>query len=365
MRAIPIAVALGLTAAAGAAGAVEPVRAWSGPRVVVQTKHLVPAMKGGEEYWEKYTFDADFGERGSFYFSMGIANLGPGDHKLEAKGRLTIDGHKFSWKHDHDDDEWKHGGGDTFWIRAGKASISGTPERLVFENEDGGDAFEIVYTPIARAWRPRDGQVQYGKDRKVFDVTLFPLMKVTAKYRQKGGEWKTIEGRGWGSHTWGELMMYSQARNTLDFRGIQGDYTIYLRELNATQDYGRVRIPYLLITKGPEILIESYDYQFKATDLLVDEKHDNKYRVPESFTLLGRDAEDPKRQFRAAVTKKKLNRRKDYLKAMGGLKAAVVGRYSKPVLYDYEVDYTFEVKIGDAVQRIQGVGRYEVNHLNR
>ena len=362
MISLGFAAATSLTAAP-ALGA-EPVRPWSGPRAKVTTAHLKPAMKGNEDYWEKYTFDADFGERGSMYFSMGIANLGSGDHKLDARGRLTIDGRSFKWKKEYDDDEWRNEK-QGFRIRAGKASMSGTPERLVFENERGGDAFEITFTPIARAWRPKSGRIQYGKDRLAMDVTLFPLMKVEGRYKQDGGEWQTIEGRGWGSHNWSELMMYNQARWTVDFRGIEGDYAVWMREFSTTDDYGRLRIPYLLITKGNEILVESYDYTFIAKDVFTDSKHDNKYKVPESFQLVGTDAEDKSRQFRASAKKSKLRERKDYLKDMGTMKAVLVGRFSEPVRYDYDMSYTFEVKTKDGVDRFEGIGRYEFNHLNK
>ena len=82
--------------------------ALAGSRTVVRSKHLIPAMKGGEGYGDKYTFDADFGERGNMYFSMAISNLGLGDHKMQAKGRLTIGTQVFRWKKKLDSDEWSH-----------------------------------------------------------------------------------------------------------------------------------------------------------------------------------------------------------------------------------------------------------------
>jgi hypothetical protein len=363
VRYLPIALTLAL--AAPAARAADPVRPWSGPRTVVKVKHLVPVMHDADEYWDKYTFSSDLGDRGSFYFSAGITNLGLGSGKLELKARLTVDGRKFESKLQKDHDDWKLDKGDTFTLSAEKASMSGNPDQLVFKNEVGGDAFEVTFTPVVRPWRPRDGQVTFGKDQKVFDVTMFPLCKVHIHYKQDGGEWKDLDATGWGSHTWGDQMMYSEARWTLDLHAIQGDYTIYMRELGLNDQYGGLRIPYLLITKGNSILIESYDYQFNATSVFTDEQHENKYRVPEEFTLLGKDAEDANRMFRAVVKKKALKKRDDVLASMGGLKAAVVGRYAKPVEYDYDVDYTFEVKNGDDVQRIQGVGVYEVNQLNK
>ena len=150
----------------------EPVRPWQGSRTVVRSKHLVPAMKGGEGYGDKYTFDADFGERGNMYFSMAISNLGLGDHKMQAKGRLTIGTQVFRWKKKLDSDEWSHAK-DKFEIKAGPATASGTPDRLVLAANEGGNEFELVLTPIARAWRPKNGRVLYGKKRAVTDYTVF------------------------------------------------------------------------------------------------------------------------------------------------------------------------------------------------
>ena len=67
------------------------------------------------------------------------------------------------------------------------------------------------------------------------------------------------------------------------------------------------------------------------------------------------------------MKQKKLNKRKDYLADLGAMKAAVASRFAKPVLYDYEIDLTLEVKTAGGVERITMSGddtRYEVNWLN-
>jgi hypothetical protein len=342
----------------------EPVSAFKGTRSVVQTKHLVPAMAKGEGYGEKYTFNADLGDRGNLYFSMTISNLGFGDHKMEAKGRLTLDGKSYKWKKALDDDEWKHGKA-PFFIKAGPAKISGTPKRLVFEVAQGEGSFEFVFTPIANAWRPRNGQIQFGSDRKASDYTVFPLMAVSG-WAKVGGEQIALKGTGYGTHSWSELAIYNQARWTMSFRGISGDSTVYVRELGLTKDYGRKRIAYLLVTKGSNVEIESFDYQMTPTEVFTDTKHANKYKVPESFQLLGKDAEEPdQRMFRGKVTKKKLRKRKDMLGKMNAATRAVVSRFSKPVSYSYDATYLLEVRVAGAMQRLEGVGRYEFTHLNK
>lgn len=349
----------------GDAHADEAVQAWQGTSGPVQTRHLVPQMKKGEGYGQKYTFNAEYGERGRMYFSLTISNLGWGDHKMEAKGNFTLDGQKFEWKKDLDDDEWKYKA-DPLSVEAGPARLSGEPTRLVLTAKSGSSEFEATLTPIAQPWRPRDGQVRFGPDKKINDYTVFPLMKVATRVRFNGGDWQEVEGIGFGTHSWSELAVYETARWTYEFRGIVGDRTVYIRELYTPTEFGNRRVPYLLVTKGDQVLIESFDFQFTPTETFTDGAHDNRYQVPESFTLLGKDANDPAgRQFRGNVKKNKLRKRNDVLKSMNAAVRAIVSRVSKPVTYDYDADFLIEVKVGEQTERIEGVGRYEVTHLNK
>ncbi len=348
---------------AGSALAAEPVYPYPGSRTLVKTKHLHPALKGGEGYGDKYTFNADFGERGSFYFSITVSNLGMGDHKLEAKGRLSLDGEKFKWKKQLDKGDWKWGKA-PFHITAGPAKISGTPKNLVFDVSKGGKTLHLEFTPIANAWRPRGGQIHYGKDRKATDYTVFPLMNVKGKANIGKGDVE-VSGHGFGTHTWSELAVYEQARWTMEARGISGDTTIYLREIGTATEFGAQRIPYLIVTQGKKLVAESFDYTLKPTALLTDTKHDNKYRVPESFTIQGRDSEDKAVQFRGKFTKKKLRKRKDLLKSMNAALRMVAGQYSQPVSYEYDTDFTVQVKTASGVVEVKGLARYEVTHWNK
>lgn len=354
-----IALALPLSATAA-----EPVRAFMGSRTVVKTKHLLPHLGKDEGYGEKYTFNGEFGERGSLYFSLTISNLGMGDHKMEAKGRMTIDGKKVKWKKEMDDDEWKHTAS-PFMIKAGPATLSGSPKELVMTAKAGGNDLKFTFTPIARAWRPKNGQVQFGKDRKAADFTVFPLMKVKAEGTFNGAP-LSIEGTGFGSHSWADLAIYDQARWTREFRGIDGDKTIYIREFLTAEAYGNKVIQYVLVTKGKMILLESYDFVTSATETLTDTKHDNRYQVAESFTLQGFDAADKNRQFRGKISKKKQLKRQDLLKKMNAAVRLIAGRYSKPVRYDYESEFHIQVKTPEGVEELKGGdGRYEVYHWNK
>lgn len=356
-----------LGTAAPAVADVQPIKVWQGARSVVKTRHLAPAMKSSGDYWDKYTFNADF-PNGSFYFSYAIGDAVTDAKKMESKGRLTVDKNTWSWRNDFKEGNWSHTSGEPMSITAGKAVMSGTAQEIKFTGETDGVQFELVYTPIANAWRPKAGQVLYGTENKAYDVTIFPRMKVVGKYKAAGGDWVALEGTGNGSHVWGELAPYDTNRWTMEFHTDSGEYAIYMRELGATSDYGQTRIPYLLITKGNQVLLESFDYTMTPTEVFTDEAHENKYKVPVSFQLQGRDADANGPQFRAVVKKKKLHKRKDYLAEMGGIKAAVAATKAKPVLYDFEVDFTFEVKTATGVEQIKTGPKdahLEVNWLNQ
>ena len=350
---------------ASTAPAQEPVRAWQGNRSIVKAQHLVPTVKSGEGYGEKYTFNADFGERGSFYFSLAITNLGFGDRKMEAKGRLTVDGETLRWKKKLDSDEWSFTKAPNFSISAGPATFSGTPKRLVMTAKVSGQTIEAVMTPIAQPWRPRNGKVLFGKKRAVTDFTVFPLGQVAVKYKTASGEEQTIEGRGFGTRTWSELAAYEQSRSSLEFRGITGDATVYIREIMPSQEYQQNRIAYLLITKGKQILVESFDFELRPTDVETDTQHPNRYQIPVSFDILGKDSEDPTRLVLGRVVKKALRSRSDMLKSMNTVVRMVAKRYSQPVSYSYDTDFVFQIKQGDEVERLSGVGRYGVYHWKK
>ena len=346
------------------ASAQEPVRAWQGNRAVVKAKHLVPVLKDGEGYGEKYTFDANFGERGSFYFSMAIANLGIGDRKMEAKGRLTLDGETIKWKKKLAADEWSFTEA-PFSITAGPAKLSGDPKKLTFDIKAGDKTITATMTAVAQPWRPRNGRVLFGKKRLATDFTVFPLGDVELKLTHADGRTVTAKGRGHGSRSWTEIAVYEQSRASLEFRGIDGDKTIYIREIMPSKEYSQKRIAYLLITKGGEILVESFDFELAVQEVDTDDAHSNRYQVPVNMNLMGQDAEDSNRLFRGRLVKRKLRKRKDLLKSMNAMVRMVAQRYSQPVSYSFDADYLFEIKLPDSVEKLAGIGRYEFYHWKK
>ncbi len=329
----------------------DSLQGFSAGHSAATVQSLIPAMHKGEGYGEKYTFNAEFGERGSMYFSLTISNFGIGDFKMEAKGRFTLDGEDYSWKKELDDDEWKYKK-DQFYIKAGPATISGTPNRLVMTATKSKHQFQAVFTPKAPSWRPGQGQVKFGSN--ISEFTVFPLMDVEAKVKLKDKDEEVLTGYGFGSHSWSDLMPYEQFKSTVDFRGIAGDATVYMRIMQPVSDYGKEPLRYLLVTKGNQILAESLNFTVTPTATYTDKKHDNKYQVAESFTVSTPD-------IKGTVTKSQLRQRKDQLASLNFAARQIAKQYAKPMLYDYDMQFSFDVK----GQKIEGIGRYEVNHLNK
>ena len=98
---------------------------------------------------------------------------------------------------------------------------------------------------------------------------------------------------------------------------------------------------------------------------MTDRGHENRYRVPESFTIMGVDSEDKSRLFRGKFEKKELSSREDLLKNLNAAVRMIARRYSQPIKYTYKTNLLFEVKAGERVERMSGEGRYEVYHWNK
>ena len=107
------------------------------------------------------------------------------------------------------------------------------------------------------------------------------------------------------------------------------------------------------------------DYNFKPTKIWQDTNHENRYKVPESFQLTGADDGLKHVQFRASFTKKKAFKPNNLLRRMNSAVRFVAERFAKPMDYGYDLDYVIEVKNGDKVDRVQGVGRYHLYHYNK
>ena len=148
-----------------------------------------------------------------------------------------------------------------------------------------------------------------------------------------------------------------------------GRQNLYFKELGPASKYDSSRIAYLVVTKGSQVLVESFDYAFNPSEIITDSDHENRYKVPVTFTVMGTDSEEKTRRFRGTFKKKKEVGREDLLKGLNAAVRMVARRYSQPMKYTFKTDYLFEVSLpgkeGQQVERFGGVGHYEVYHWNK
>ena len=354
-----------------------PVWTWSGGRTPVTPNHLKPAFRPSYGAWETFRIEARLGAQASLYFDLTLVNQEMPWHKLRIHGRLSTGDRHFRWKHVYDRHEWDRGDDETdpasLSIRTPALEVTGTPNAIRVTSRTNEVSLDLELTPIAPPWRPRGGRVSFEQPLggPSLDTTLLPSMRVTGRYSIGQAPSQTVAGTGYLTHTWSDQPIHTQISQTLDLRAFDGEHTVHVRDLVTSTWYGGLRLPYLLITRGSEIVAECFDFQIlaRAEDQMVDTQHPNRYTVAETFQIFGQE-ETSKREIRGVVRKIRLRRRRDYLAGMSEIEANAIAHLAKPVSYDYDVDYVFEIKTEDengneAIERVAGRGRYEVNHLNR
>ncbi len=347
------------------ADAKEPVFVYEGAPTPVDAKDLIPHLKKDDGYSEKYTFNAEFSGSDRFYFSYQITNLGAGEFKMTAKGSLKLGDRTFSWKTDeleYGDQEWKSSKNELN-IEVKGTRLSGTMDALKFEVKQDDFQIEILFEPIAKAWKPRNGKVLVGNQKKVNSYIVLPLTKASGSFK-KGDEVVVLNGKGYGTHSWGQLGVHEQFAWTTQFRGVneEKDETVYFRELKTNGDFEAKHVFYLLVTQKDQVLAQCFDgSQINLTKEYTDAKHENQYRIKENFVLTCQDPFNGKSielSFQAGA----MDSRKNPLSKYSWMVRKAAELVSKPMEYVYK-KASYEVKV--AGQTIKGSnGMYEVNYLN-
>ena len=343
----------------------DKVRGFAKAGSAVHKKDLIPRLADQEYYGEKYTFDANFGKTGSFYFSMSIANIGIGDHKMHARGVLKIDGQKFYWNFKKDDDEWSHNK-NKIHIKAGGATLSGTPNRLTFHVKHKGSELNLTFTPLAPTWKPHKGGLVFGKNLQT-QYHLFPLSHVKGSFKHKGKQGK-LKGKGWGTHTWSHLGPHEQNLWAAQFRGIDlgAGKTLYYRQLRTTKDYGRKKLSYIVLTDQDKVIFQGFGFKKDVKKFYVDRKHDNRYKVAHEFTITLPDVKDSTKILEASFSVTKTRLRRNPIANYAWPIRKIMEGFSKPMEYAYDVKYKASVKGGGIDFSTQGEkGRLEVYHFNK
>ena len=369
LRSCALFVTLYLLLSAGGSWAKPSAKGFDRPGEVVRDQHLIPHVSDAGNYGEKYTFDADFGERGRFYFSMQISNIGMGDEKMTARGSVTIDGERIPWSFKRDEGEWKYNK-KKLDIRAGSAKISGTVKALRFQSRSKSKKAQIdfVFTPIAQPWRPPQGGIRFGGSQRT-EYNLFPLSSVKGVVRVKGRPDLELRGLGWGTHTWSHLGPHEQSTSASQFRGLDlpNQKTLYMREIQVGGDYARQSLSYVIMTSGAELLFQGFGFKKRVKKSFTDKKHPNRYKVAEDFTITAQDIKRPDVTLEAIFSAKKRTHHRNPISSYSWLLRKLIEQASKPMEYAYQMNFEAKVSGGsNGAAVIKGTsGKYEINHFNK
>ena len=346
----------------------KPVEGFSGKATSVRIKDWIPHMSKLDGYGEKYTFVAKLGKKDRFYFSMLISNLGPGDHKMHAKGTLTLRGKKFSWSFKKDDDEWTHNKKELY-IKAGDAILSGTLDQLTLKTQSKGTRIEVNFKPIVQHWTPLGGPIRFNRNRKT-EYHVLPLAQAEGKMWIKGVDAPfAFSGKGWATHSWSHLGPHEQNRWTLELKGIdyQNEYTVYVREFETASDYERKILNYVVVTHKNKVVFEGFNQPLSASRFFTDPKHPNRYKVPEAFTIEMKDC-CKDRTLTLTFEGQKRTHHRNPIARRAWLIRKIIERFSKPMEYAYTGQYSVKISDskGTSLLSFKGDdGKLEMNHFNR
>lgn len=115
--------------------------------------------------------------------------------------------------------------------------------------------YEATFASLVPAWRPGTGQWVFGEhEEKQFNwLVAQPLATVEAELVY-GGETRSLEGRGYQDHNWGNAPMHKLLNQWYWGRVNVGDTTAIVVEMVAEKEYGYKRLPLVFLAEEGCIL---------------------------------------------------------------------------------------------------------------
>ena len=332
-------------------------------------KALIPHLVSNENYVEKYTFDAEIqsedGQKGQLYFSASINNLGAGDHKLHLKGRLSLGDEKFTWNRKFAAGKWKNNKA-KLSISAGGISLSSVnDQQLNFKVKTKAQSFDLLFTPQVKAWRPKNGGLEFQGSSKKAEFALFPMARVSGTWLQQSQKKLTLHGQAWGRHSWSHLgphewIRWSQLVRVFD--PMHGQ-SAFIRRIQLGGDYQDKILSYAIVSSDKKIIFEGYNLEANETRHWTDKKHENKYRFPTQMTLKSKAVDGQSQLTFKLSTNKRISRRNP-IAHLSWAKRKLAEMFSKPMKYAYAFDYDLSITGARTIQMKGSTGRYEIFHLN-
>ena len=339
------------------------VGVYSGKSRAVTEADWMPRLPGNDHGSVKYTVQADFKDGLNIYWSSRLFNFGVGDGKCEVTSMVRRPG-KDSLRGGHslDSDQYSIQSG-PFRADFKDHGLAGTRKELKVTGKGEGYSFELTFKPVVRAWRPGSGKVTFP------DGTFFESLLFMPKARVEGvitldGKTRYIQGTGYVSKSRGSATPYLKAKRFIEFRKVQGNTVIWMKEFVTSDEFGAVRVPYLLIAHKGRIVVSTTDFEADYLKMTTDAKSGKNYKVPMAFVVRTKGVNGESVTLGVQATK--LLYRRDKLKRMNAMKRAVVSRYMHPVQFAHKAK--FEVRVvpleGEAWTANGKGATFEVNHLN-
>jgi hypothetical protein len=337
-------------------------QSYSGASEAVTEGDLAPALLGGEFYNDRYTIEAYLEDGSEVYSSVFISNFGMGDQKLKFKSRVKLSDKRVLRGGDAEKakDDWKFTKS-PFSLEADGQKISGTPEKLLVSGSGEGYTFELTYEASVAPWKPGNGRVTFGSaDKFVETIHIQPKSTVTG-WIEVDGQRKEVKGYGYAQRTFGNVAPHEQATRQLDIRAIDGDMVLYMRHFKVPAESGGAEMGYILVAKGGKIVFQSTDFEPQFADFAVDDKHENKYEVPQK--VLVSDSQGGS-TLKLGIVAKKQRKREDKREKSSAMEKAVISRFAKPVTYTYSAAFEVEVS-GSNAAKGKGKAVFEMHHINK
>ncbi len=351
-----------LTASAPRAQTASGSLAYRGPAQPVTAASLAPHLVGAENYYEQYNFEATLGADLDFYLRVRIANLGPGDGRLELTLRTRDPKTKARLQRSQtfDRDEWSFDPGQLA-LRAPGLSVRGGPERIEVEVKGEGFSTRATFLREAPGWRPGKGKVALAGGGYYATSIVFPRATVEAEI-ESGGERHALQGKGFSVHSHSDVAPYKLARRWVQFDSHDNDYAIYLRHFVPAEGQPQQPVSFLLVTWKDRVVFESYRVRIRAEKSSPDEKTKARYPVPRRLVI---QAVAPGQALDLVLDGKELYHRSAMLEEAGTLERVVIQQFAEPVDYNFRCGYSLRlVNEGQPPLEFGGAATYSVNYLN-
>ncbi len=266
---------------------------------------------------------------------------------------------------------------DSFSVKIGKNYAGGEfPNYKLVINENELQA-ELNYTSLTRGWKPGDGFLYFGEEKKRFwkFVAPSPRAKVTG-YVVIDGKKLDLKGLGHHDHSYLNIKKTSYTKVQYVFRMFTEEFTLSLMKIVLQDGYDRNSADMLMVAQDDKIIFSTTELSYVPSRFKLDK--DTGYSIPYEFVLKasGHSPSSASGQspsiasghgfsIEGKVEIEHLLGRYDVLAHIGRFQRAVVKTFiARPFLYRFRSRYDLELKMGERIRHLVGKGFSEANFMD-